>query len=259
MLYTQAIGGKGTDRRSILLIMKKTLIACSVLLSSVALAETQTHTFTSTTGTNFNTELQNYLLNVGYKPGDKFSITLTMAGLGNAGTNLFTLIPDSYYVVNQQLQYFALSTSSSSVTTANVGSITFDSTSKVHTYTNVDGQKISLWTQSDTASVGSETSATRTVGAGLTLTVFDDGTNTGVALAYSAAGGHTDRGCKILSVKSEHLFATRALSFFKELAFSLGGMAAARRRAAAMPGKISLKCSATRCILFKKHTKNTSS
>ena len=116
-----------------------------------------------------------------------------MAGLGNAGTNLFTLIPDSYYVVNQELKYFALSTSSSSVTTANVGSITFDSTSKVHTYTNVDGQKISLWTQSDTASAGSESSAQRTVGAGLTLTVFDDGTNTGVALAYSAAGGHTDK------------------------------------------------------------------
>ena len=48
-------------------------------------------------------------------------------------------------------------------------------------------------------------------------------------------------GCKILSVKSEHLLAIRALSFFLDFALSQCGMAAARRRAAAMPGKKKLE------------------
>lgn len=105
--------------------MKKTLISCAVLLSSLASAVEENHTFTSTTGTNFNKELQNYLLGVGYKAGDKFSLTLTINKytVGERAP-LFTLM-QGYYVITQQMSYFGLSTSTDSLTNANVGSISF--------------------------------------------------------------------------------------------------------------------------------------
>ena len=172
--------------------MKKTLISCAVLLSSLVSAVEVNHAFTSTTGTNFNKELQNYLLGVGYKAGDKFSLTLTINKYTvSERAPLFTLM-QGYYVITQQMSYFGLSTSTDSLTNANVGSISYNGTTNVHTYTNEDGKKLCLWTQNKDATASATSSMTRGVSNQMTLTVFDNGNTTGVKLSYDNAGGHTD-------------------------------------------------------------------
>ena len=153
--------------------MKKTLIAL-MALAGVAAAET---------GKDLNTKLEQALNEANYTLGDAFTITTTLAGIGNLNTGIVA-VADNYYIVNQSHAYWGLNnTDSNNLTNNRAWTLSVSEDGTDYTYTSTDGTLPIVWAQNQ---AGSDP-AQRTVGAWIGVEISSDGTDSTVKLSYAGS------------------------------------------------------------------------
>lgn len=182
--------------------MKKTLIALFAL-SSIAMAVTRTVDITSTTGSDFNTDWETILSDIGYVYGNDYTLTLNVTGgLAASGANAYIMqLTDTTggnrYLVNQNNGadvYFGINTRTAAqgkndMPSGWTNTFTLSANGDTTTLTEALNEVLCSWTMTDATHSGS-----RAWNNSLTLTIsYTEAQGTVVQYSYGSSTAAIDK------------------------------------------------------------------